>query len=257
MVIGGARRGGDESACVGRGDIFQASDEDKEEDAKGQDQNTESEKQAGEDEDNDLQECQSESGQNVGKSEGYGEEKEEVGEEKDNDDEDEEENDLPFSAEEAQFRVPDFLVILTKATPERNTQFRNALIFWELKDCQGHDTATMLAANEQMHRRAQIMHATIPQLVQQAQFLFEHSPEQKIALGMVAVGLFFHRTRMPALSRDGKLKLLPPMKAAKIPTISNIHPIFNESGTEYSVAFKIIGPFRGSGQPRWRVEVEC
>lgn len=104
----------------------------------------------------------------MGKSEGDGEDEEEVGEEKDDNDEDEEEKDLPFSAEEAQFRVPDFLVILTKAIPESNTQFRNALMFWELKDCQGHDTATMLAANEQMHRRAQIMHVTIPQLVQQA-----------------------------------------------------------------------------------------
>ena len=60
---------------------------------------------------------------------------------------------------------------------------------------------------------------------------------------MVAVGLFFraytfHRAHMPALSRDGKLKLLPPMKAAKIPIISNIHPIFNESGIEYSAVFK-------------------
>ena len=60
---------------------------------------------------------------------------------------------------------------------------------------------------------------------------------------MVAVGLFFraytlHRARMPALSRDSKLKLLPPMKAAKIPIISNIHPIFNESGIGYSAVFK-------------------
>ena len=79
--------------------------------------------------------------------------------------EDEEENDIPFTAEEAQFYVPDFLIILTRAIPDSSVQFWNTLIFWELKDCQGYESATIFASNEQMHRKVQIMCMTIPQLV--------------------------------------------------------------------------------------------
>ena len=56
-----------------------------------------------------------------------------------------------------------------------------------------------------------------------------------------AVGLFFRAHtfhRAPTPSRNGKLKFIPPVKAAWIPFIFNIYPIYNQSGIEYSAVFK-------------------
>ena len=142
-----------------------------------------------------------------------------------------------FIAEIAQYRIPDFLVVRTEG------HSRHVLAFWEIKDCHEQDLPPTVSDKLSATK---IMRATLPQLVQQAQFVFETFPEQKSVVDIFAIGLLFNyfifkRGSTPPLPTAGnKLKLLSPREARAVPTNSReqLVSLYNKSGTDYSKIFK-------------------
>ena len=115
--------------------------------------------------------------------------------------------------------------------------------FWEIKDCQGQSTPPTAL---DIHFANKVIWATLSQLVQQAQFIFETFLEQQTITSIIGIGLLFNyyifkwSSTLQLSSNGNKLKLLSIYKAKDILTKieHRAFTLFNKKRTDYSKIFK-------------------